>query len=545
MVVTIGGIPVYDAIISDGDTGMIKISLVDDPAVMSNFQHFDNQRPLMMYSVEDDEKRLVRGVIMRSDFPIYRRDDSLGEYYIIYRSEQIRTMAEKYLVENRQNNFNLMHEDDTDVEGIQMVQFFIKDTEAGVSPAGFEEIADGSLFGEFHVTNDEVWDEIKKGTYKGFSLEGYFDLAPEQDKESVEEIVDSLGGKFSKTPNNNSNNSIMSKLKRLKTALVKVLTALGAITTDKGILVWDGDEDLKAGDSVYVEDAEGNRTPAEDGDYKTEDNKVIKVADGKVTEITDAEAEVAPAEESTEEQMGSKTTDKGEILWNGEEDLKEGDEVFVEKDGERVPAEDGEYKTEDGKVIKVTDGKVESITDDEAEVATELKAKRQTFLKRIREAFEDSYEEKERKIIEAISASLPEGTWAYLQEAGDTYAVVAVIDEDWNESLVKYEITWDEEGNVTLGASEEVKPAFVPVDEPNPAEPEGGESAPSEEEFNAVKAENETLKAELEKYRKSPMTTPLHETMETFSVEEKTGDRRLDRLARYSRLVAESRANRK
>ena len=43
MIVTIGGIPVYDAIISDAETGMFKISLVDDPAVMSNFQAFDKQ----------------------------------------------------------------------------------------------------------------------------------------------------------------------------------------------------------------------------------------------------------------------------------------------------------------------------------------------------------------------------------------------------------------------------------------------------------------------------------------------------------------------
>ena len=43
MIVTIGGIPVYDAIISDEETGMFRISLVDDPAVMSNFQALDRK----------------------------------------------------------------------------------------------------------------------------------------------------------------------------------------------------------------------------------------------------------------------------------------------------------------------------------------------------------------------------------------------------------------------------------------------------------------------------------------------------------------------
>ena len=111
---------------------------------------------------------------------------------------------------------------------------------------------------------------------------------------------------------------------------------------------------------MYIEDEEGNRIPAEDGDYVTSDAKTIVVADGKVSEIKDPEAEV-------ETEFGSKATDKGELSWEGEEDLKEGDAVFM--DGE--PAPDGEYRTEDGKVIVVVDGKVAEIRDDEAEVAPE------------------------------------------------------------------------------------------------------------------------------------------------------------------------------
>jgi hypothetical protein len=164
----------------------------------------------------------------------------------------------------------------------------------------------------------------------------------------------------------------MSKLSRLKETLAKMLQEFGNVTTDRGVLSWDGDEDLKEGDSVYVEDTEGNRTPAEDGDYKTEDNKVIVVVDGKVAGIKDAEAEVAPeAEPETEADFGAVNTDKGVLQWEGEEDLKEGDAVFVERDGERVPAEDGEYVTEDGKTIVVAEGRVAEIRDAEAEVAPE------------------------------------------------------------------------------------------------------------------------------------------------------------------------------
>ena len=373
--VKINQIPVFDAIISDEETGMMKISLVDDPAVMSNFLAFGNQRKVQLYSIQDEEKRLVRGVVMRCNFPIYRFDNNLGEYYIIYKADQIRKMAEKYLFENRQNNINIMHQENTDVTGVQMVQYFIKDTEHGVNPAGFEDIADGSLFAEFHVINDSVWDEIKKGTFKGFSLEGIFDLVPEENLEQVQDIVSSLRGAFKRILKH-SNTIKMSKTTRFFSALAKLLEQFGNVTTDEGVLGWDGEEDLQAGDAVFMEDEEGNRTPAEDGEYKTEDAKTIIVADGKVAEIKDPEAEVEPAEADPEEtpvEMGKVATDKGDLIFDGEEDLKAGDAVFVAgEEGDNVPAPDGEYLTEDGKVIKVADGVVTEIADKEAETDPEV-----------------------------------------------------------------------------------------------------------------------------------------------------------------------------
>ena len=176
---TFGGLPVYDALVPDEDTGMLKISLVDLPAVMSDFLVFNEQRMVQMYSVQDEEKRLVYGVVMRANFPIYRKDERIGEYYIVYKADTIRKMAEKYLADGLQNEVNVMHS--TDVDGVQMVQYFIKDSARGVNPTGFEDIADGSLFAEFHILNDEVWEAVKDGTYKGFSLEGVFDFIPEQE----------------------------------------------------------------------------------------------------------------------------------------------------------------------------------------------------------------------------------------------------------------------------------------------------------------------------------------------------------------------------
>ena len=176
---TIGGLPVYDVLVPDEETGMLKISFVDVPAVMSDFLVFNAQKEFQMYSIQDEEKRLVYGVVARANYPIIRRSPGIGEYYIVFKPETIRVMAEKYLAESRQNDVSLMHR--YDIEGVQMVQYFIKDSARGVNPAGFEDIADGSLFAEFHILNDELFAEVKAGTFRGFSLEGVFEFAPEKE----------------------------------------------------------------------------------------------------------------------------------------------------------------------------------------------------------------------------------------------------------------------------------------------------------------------------------------------------------------------------
>ena len=515
MIVTIGGIPVYDAIISDEETGMFRISLVDDPAVMSNFQAFDAHKKPMMYAIQDEEKRLVRGCIMRSDFPIYRRDEKMGEYYVIYKAEEIRKMAEKYLMEGRQNDVNLMHQEGSDVDGVQMVQYFIKGD--GIQVDGFDDCADGSLFGEFHVVNDDIWAEIKAGTYKGFSLEGVFDLVPEQNKDEIQEIVDLLEGAFKRIF---KPNTFMSKLSKFKAALAKMLQEFGNVTTDKGIISWDGDEDLKAGDPVYVEDSEGNRTPAPDGDYKTDDNKVIVVVEGKVSEIKDAEAEI---------ESDFIETDKGKLEWDNEdEDLKAGDAVYItDEEGNRNPAPDGDYTTEDGKVIKVADGKVTEIVDKKAEVSEEeVKAKRISKFNKIKQAFEESFDTKMRKISNAIAAVIDTENF-YLVDAGEDFGVVETWNEDWTEShYFRYAITWNEDGTAKAADPVEVKLMFVPMDMESPF------AKGNEEEMAAIKAENASLKKEIAKLKKTPAAKPAHEEVKEQTKFTKTGNKGLDNLQR-------------
>ena len=115
----------------------------------------------------------------------------------------------------------------------------------------------------------------------------------------------------------------MSKLEKIKAELAKLLIKYSVVKTDKAVLEYDGEE-LVAGMDVYITDENGEKVPAEDGEYTTEDNKVISVKDGKVESIVDPVAEV-----------------------DAEEDEKKEDEPMEEPTAEEPMPEDDETKDEE------------------------------------------------------------------------------------------------------------------------------------------------------------------------------------------------------
>ena len=299
------GLPLYRAEIDADDTttGMFIISLVDSPATMSDFMAFNEDKRLMTYNVESDEKRQVFGLVMAADMPIYRRDDNGFEYYITYSKETIALMAEKYLKMSLQNNVDTQHSFELE-DGIFMNQLFVKDTEKGVSPKGYEDYKDGSLFAQFHIANDSVWEEVKKGTYKGFSLAGVFNVEPKEETKEDDK-------------NNNKeekkDNSFM-KIKSIKEALKAMIRQMefSTATTDKGVIGWDVDGEIEVGTEVYLVDENGDRQPIEDGDYVLEDGRTVVVKDSKVEEIKEK------AEEVVEEPTQGPTTEETNVEENEE-----------------------------------------------------------------------------------------------------------------------------------------------------------------------------------------------------------------------------------
>jgi hypothetical protein len=65
-----------------------------------------------------------------------------------------------------------------------MFESFISDSSRGILPMkGFEDSPEGSWFGSFKVDNEAVWNDVKEGKFKGFSVEGLFTYKTQITKE--------------------------------------------------------------------------------------------------------------------------------------------------------------------------------------------------------------------------------------------------------------------------------------------------------------------------------------------------------------------------
>lgn len=189
----IKNLPIYEVYIDTGDTetGMFVISLVNEPAIEKDFLAFSNDKIHLEYKIVNEEEQKVFGAIAIADLPIYRRDESGFEYYVVFNKQTIAKMTEKYFKMGLQNNVDTEHNFKLE-DGVTLTQMFIKDSSKGINPIGFEDVADGSLFAEFHVENVDVWNDIKEGKYKGFSLAGdffYNEVPVESDDAVLDEIL--------------------------------------------------------------------------------------------------------------------------------------------------------------------------------------------------------------------------------------------------------------------------------------------------------------------------------------------------------------------
>ena len=383
-------IEVFELVIdTDDESGVTAIALVDQPAIDSNWMAFSKQTEYK-FAVKDEEKRIIEGYFMVADLLIPRIGENGEKFFVKFSAKTIEAIREKQSRLGMTNNFNLMHDPRQIAEGVYMLDNLIIDNERGkVAPKEFEKVPNGSLWGSAKVDNDEIWEQVKNGEFKGFSVEGMFkQLEPvTMDEETINKIIKTIQ-EFEKSMQDN-----------VQVINNKTIDNMSKETLDK----------VKS--LIFGEDTK----------------EVAVEATPEVTEVKLMAAELADG-----------------TMVNIEPALEVGAVVTVEVEGEVMPMPNGEYPLADGTVVTVMEGAISDIKEVEAEeeeaMETEATPQAETVteakIRKIIESTETVFNEQFAKLTEELETVKAE--FAKYKEESDTKekAMFSAVEELANESSV-------------------------------------------------------------------------------------------------------------
>lgn len=137
------GLEIYETSINidDPEDGVFIMSIVNDPAVQKNFLKFSTQQKSEIALSIDDEKKIITGVALRADYPIYRKDGE-HEFYINFKPEEIEKAMCKFMKDQNGHKVNINHFRDTD--NVYLIESFIMNDKLRPSYEEFQDVKNGS-----------------------------------------------------------------------------------------------------------------------------------------------------------------------------------------------------------------------------------------------------------------------------------------------------------------------------------------------------------------------------------------------------------------
>ena len=185
---------VYEAVFKEGETeGVYALSVVENPAMEDFWITLSEQSTTVELAQVDDEKRLLLGAALIPNKKIYRNIDG-NEFYITFSEETIEKLSHEFLKKQHNNNSSLEHE--VSLNGMSVVQsWIVDDPDKDKSNVYGKRYEKGTWVAMMKVDNDEVWEQVKSGEVKGFSIDALLALEEVNFKSQIdmnEEAVKSL-----------------------------------------------------------------------------------------------------------------------------------------------------------------------------------------------------------------------------------------------------------------------------------------------------------------------------------------------------------------
>ena len=165
-------------------SGIEAISVVENPAIEEDFIALKEHKEVKLAEV-DKEKRILMGAALIPNKKIYRNSGE-EEYYIFFSEDTVRKASELFLMKGNQNNSTSEH--NVELEGMSVVESWIIEDEKKDKSRKYDfDLPVGTWMVSVKVNNDDVWNQVKAGEVKGFSIEGYFADKMDGPKESLPE----------------------------------------------------------------------------------------------------------------------------------------------------------------------------------------------------------------------------------------------------------------------------------------------------------------------------------------------------------------------
>ena len=155
----------------NGKLGLTAMGLVDVPAIEENWVALSSEK--VKLSSVDKERRMLYGAALIPEKLILRIDKNNEEYYMKFERDTIERLAHDFYKKNLHHTTNLQHQ--YPVTGVTIVESWLKEGNSDKSLAlGLSDLPDGTWFIGAKVDDDSVWEEVKSGAIRGFSIEGMF-----------------------------------------------------------------------------------------------------------------------------------------------------------------------------------------------------------------------------------------------------------------------------------------------------------------------------------------------------------------------------------
>ena len=163
----------FELVVEEEDDGVFANSFVEEPAMERDFVFFNKQKEVEFQAI-DTEKRLVAGPLLIPNKKIIRMDEELGMYNVFFKPETIEIIARQFMKNKYGDVVTLEHGKKT--SGVYLTELWlVEQSSKDKSNLYGYTLPKGTLFGIYKVDNDKVWEDVKAGKYKGFSIEGLFE----------------------------------------------------------------------------------------------------------------------------------------------------------------------------------------------------------------------------------------------------------------------------------------------------------------------------------------------------------------------------------